>query len=1041
MSKYKRILSVALAIALIAAAAPWSALKVSAAFTGSFQFDEKGKFTVMQITDIQDNASVDSRIVNVITKAIARYSPDLVVFTGDNHAGMISETAFQSSVNQFLAPLLATNTKFAVTFGNHDNDKLPVIGTNAGTLQAQYDYFKSRGAGNFVDHDVVSLDGVGSGVIPIYQNGQTSGTPAYQVYLMDSNDAPSSGSYDSPYTSQIDYYIQRSINYPDVPSLWFMHIIVPDIYTKAMTIDDSGKVGGASPFSSNKWALNPAFINWERSSSSVYADIYREGPCSADQSVYESAAHRSSSGYGSKTLYEAWRDYGNLKGSYFGHDHLNEFTVTTADGIDLGYGDSTGLLIGYKDDDPGVSVYELDANGSYTTEFSAETDLDKVMVSFDANSGTGSMKSQLIAKNSTAPLAANTGITKTGYTFGGWNTKADGTGTPYANGANISVASADFKLYAVWEQNTMITFNANGGTGGFGPVSMQAGTTLTAPAVTKTGYTLTGWLPEVPATVPVFDTTYVAQWRINSYTVAFDANGGDGGSSATMEYASALSAPPVARTGYTFTGWVPAVPATVPAQDCTFTAQWQINNYTITFDANGGEGGSVAFMQYGDTLQAPAVNKTGNTFNGWLPAVPDTVPAGDAVYTAQWIVNSYNAVFDANGGEGGTAGPVPYGTTLEAPAVTKFGYKLTGWDPAIPETMPANDVTYTALWEPALYAYTFDPGGGTGGRSGMFYLWDDLASFVPTVTRTGYTFTGWSPEIPAITPANDVYFTALWNINSYTITFDVNGGTGSTSAVMVYGTALAAPAVYRQGFTLTGWSPALPDTVPAGNITYTAVWAVSTYRITFDANGGTGGTSELIAYGASIVPPTVTRANHIFIGWTPEVAAIVGETDLTYTALWQSIPPTILPKADSTTIIDSDEFFIYGLRSGLTAEQFESNFVYLSGNGSFVYSTTGLLGTGTKIDLIDNNTGLVIQTYTVIIFGDVNGDGNIDDGDSGQIVDHENYLYDWSNNPEKLRAGDVNADGDIDSLDAGIITDVLNYMMKINQVTGIYFTP
>ena len=269
MSKYKRIMSVALAISLIAAAAPWSALKVSASYTGSFQFDEKGKFTVMQITDVQDNADVDNRIVDVITKAIARYNPDLVVLTGDNHSGSISSSAFQSSVNEYLAPVLATNTKFAVTFGNHDNDKLPVIGTNAGTLQEQYDYFKTHGGSNFVDHDVAALDGVGSGVIPVYANGQTSGTPAYQVYLMDSNDTPSSGSYDSPYTGQIDYYIQRSITYPNVPSLWFMHIIVPDIYTRAMTIDAAGKVGGAAPFSSNKWALNSAFINWERSSSNV----------------------------------------------------------------------------------------------------------------------------------------------------------------------------------------------------------------------------------------------------------------------------------------------------------------------------------------------------------------------------------------------------------------------------------------------------------------------------------------------------------------------------------------------------------------------------------------------------------------------------------------------------------------------------------------------------------------------------------------------------------------------------------------------------
>jgi uncharacterized repeat protein (TIGR02543 family) len=1037
MLKNKRFICVALVIALIAAMAPWSALMASASFTGTFQFDSNGKFTVMQLTDIQDDQNVDARIISAITRAIARYSPDLIVFTGDNIKGSISVANFKKSVDSFLAPLISTNTKFAVTFGNHDAES-SILG-NPGSKTDQYAYYKSKGGSLFVEHDIAALDGVGSGVIPIYANGQTSGTPAYQVYLMDSNDAPSSGSYDAAYTSQVDYYIQTSQTYPAVPSLWFQHVIVPDVYTKAMTISTSGKVGGAAPFSSNNWTLNPSFINWSRSSSTVLADIYREGPCSADQSVYESAAHRSSAAYGSKTLYQAWDTYGNLKGAYFGHDHLNEFTVTTSDGIDLGYGDSTGLLFGYKDDDPGVSVYELNINGSYTTEFSAESDLDKVMVSFDANGGNGTMKSQLIAQNTTAPLNLNTGITKTGYTFGGWNTKADGTGTPYANGANITVTSADIKLYAKWEQNTLITFNANGGAGGFGPVSMQAGTSLTAPVVARTGYTFLGWSPAVPATVPVMDTTYVAQWSINSYTVAFDANGGEGGSVTSLQYGDPVMIPSVARTGYTFTGWLPEVPATVPAENSTFTAQWVINNYMISFDANGGEGSSTASMAYGTPLQSPAVTKTGYTFTGWLPEVPASVPAEDAIYTAQWSINSYNVVFDANGGTGGTAGLFEYGSAIEAPVVARFGYTFDGWDPALPLTVPANDVTYTAQWTATQYSYTFDPGGGTGGKSGMFYLWDDLASFAPTVTKTGNTFAGWSPVIPAVTPMNDVYFTALWNPNSYTITFNANGGTGGTSALMVYGTALVAPPVKKTGFTLTGWTPSLPQTVPAANRTYTAIWTVSKYLITFDANGGTGGTSKLLAYGTVIVPPTVTRTNYIFIGWTPSVAATVGESDLTYTAIWQSIPPSVLPRADSTTVIDSDRGLIFGLKTGLTRAQFESSFAYLGGNGSFAYSTTGLLGTGTKIDLIDNATGLVIQSYTIVIFGDVNGDGNIDDGDSGQVVDYENYLYNWDNNPERKMAGDVNGDGAVDSLDAGILTDVLNYMMHINQMTGMYY--
>ncbi|MEI6580122.1 MAG: hypothetical protein WCN92_11780, partial [Eubacteriales bacterium] len=117
MTNKKRGFSLFLAITMLTTIVPWSAMKVSASFNGALQFDTAGKFTVMQLTDIQEGATVNSRIISLITNAIARYKPDLVVFTGDNVKGIMSTSAFKSSVDSFLAPLLNTNTKFAVTFG------------------------------------------------------------------------------------------------------------------------------------------------------------------------------------------------------------------------------------------------------------------------------------------------------------------------------------------------------------------------------------------------------------------------------------------------------------------------------------------------------------------------------------------------------------------------------------------------------------------------------------------------------------------------------------------------------------------------------------------------------------------------------------------------------------------------------------------------------------------------------------------------------------------------------------------------------------
>jgi len=1043
MSKKIRFSSLILGIVMIVTMMPWSGITASASFTGALQFNANGKFTIMQVNDIQDDQNVDSTVISAITNNIARYHPDLVVFDGDNIIETISSVSnFQASVNEFLAPLLASNTKFAITFGNHDADG------SGGSLSSQYAYYKSHGGSLFIDQDVPALDGDASGVIPVYPNGQTSGTPAYQVYVMDSGHNPSSGSYDCCYTSQIDYYIQQSLTYPNVPSIWFQHVPVIDIYTRCLTTSGSGTSykGIGSPWSSNTYYMDPARINYSRSYSTNIADMYLEAPCPANQSVYESAAHRSSSTYGSKTLYEAWRDYGNFKGAYFGHDHTNKFTCTTSDGIDLGYGKGTTMyktagIISYNDGNPGCSIYQLDISGSYTNEYSTNVELaNDAMVTYDANGGLGTVRDQWIAKNTSATLHSNA-FAKNGYTFSGWNTKADGTGTSYANSANYSISTSDVTLYAKWLSNATynITFNANGGSGGTGPTAMNFGLPLTAPTVTRPGYVLTGWSPSVPSTVPSADTTYTAQWAANTYTVnyngngstsgstansshtydissnlttngfskvgssflgwstsssatsptytnsqsvlnlttnpndvvtfyavwainqytvtfnstggtavtsktqayntsvtkpadptktgctfsgwyadigltsaltwpytmgasdvtfyakwtannyniSFNANGGTGGTSGSMQFGTALSAPVVTRTGYTFLGWSPEVPAAVPGADTTYTAQWVAKSINITFDANGGTGGTGGSMAFGSTLSAPSVTRTGYSFTGWSPSVPATVPASDTTYTAQWSVINYNISFNANGGTGGTSASMQYGAALSAPAVTRSGYTLMGWSPDVPLTVPAADTTYIAQWALNSNNVIINANGGDGGTSAMLTIGSPINS--PGVSKDGYIFAGWLPALPSAVVGGLNTYSAQWVVNSYMITFDANGGTGGTSSLMQYGTQLTAPTVSRTGFAFTGWSSSVPATVPGVNTSYIAQWARNKVNVTFDANGGTGGTSSLMTYGDQLTPPVVSRSGYIFTGWSPAAPSKVVEGNHTYTATWMAV--------------------------------------------------------------------------------------------------------------------------------------------------------
>lgn len=834
MSKKRRLLSIITAFAILAALAPWASVSAQASYTGTFNFDNDGKFTVMQITDIQSGTDVPSRVTTAISNAIARYKPDLAVFTGDNVIeSIVTESNFRSVINAIVAPLNDTNTKFAVTFGNHDDE-----GPGAPDKSEQYDYYKSVGGSNFVDHDVSALSGVGSGVIPIYANGQTNGTPAYQVYLMDSGSDPSTGSYDACYTDQVNYYIQNSEMYPDVPSLWFQHVVVPDIYSKCMTTTDNGtgvSFTGSGSFSGSKWYLNTARINWSRSSSASIADIYNEAPAPCTTSLYESSAHRSSASYGSKTLYESWVAYGNLKGAYFGHDHLNEFTLTTADGIDLGYGECSGLyktlgVYAYNDNNPGVSIYELDIDGTYTNKYVAESDLAVPVIDPSSPTG-GTFRVHVVTKKNgiTGPFECGTTDDVYIYFFDYEN--------PASNAADYLYKSQDL---AGTETGGNLIGNGN---------SDAWTTLLNVPGPTK-------------------------EWK--SFQIRKASGTDDWNCDYWYLYYTPLGGTEVLLGGYNGSGndWF----TNNPSSEQVNTPWFSQNNHTVTFDGNSADGGSTVTQDivYGtaDFLRPNGFVKTGHSFAGWA-----NTPDGDVSYSDQVKYQM------------GTAG-----------------------------------VTLYAKWIANTYTIGYTGNGSDGGSTAdSEHIYDIVKNLTPNgFSRTGYSFAGWATK--------------------------ENGGVEYTDSQSVVNIA------------------------DSGSVLLYAVWIMDAVTLT--------------------------------------------------------------AKTDSITVVDETEGLIFGLEPGITPVEFESRFVTILGNGHIDYSTTGLLGTGTKVDLIDNTTGAIIMTYTIIIFGDVNGDGNVDSGDAGTAVDYENYLIKWETPEEAffMRAGDVNGDGVTDAIDAGIMVDYENYIIDIEQI-------
>ena len=417
-------------------------------------------------------------------------------------------------------------------------------------------------------------------------------------------------------------------------------------------------------------------------------------------------------------------------------------------------------------------------------------------------------------------------FTRVGYTQVGWST-VDG-GEKVYDFKDIYTKNEALTLYPVWNTNKYtIAFDTNGGSE-IAPITQDYGTEITAPDnPTRKGYTFKGWDKAIPETMPAENITVKAQWEINQYTITFDTNGGSEIAPITQDYGTKITAPDKpTRKGYTFKGWDKAIPETMPAENITVKAQWEINQYTITFDTNGGSEIAPITQDYGTKITAPdKPTRKGYTFKGWDKEIPETMPAENMTVKAQWEINQYTIAFDTNGGSEIAPITQDYGTEITAPDnPTRKGYTFKGWDKEIPETMPAENITVKAQWEINQYTIAFDTNGG----SEIAPITQDYGTEITAPdnpTRKGYTFKGWHKEIPETMPAENITVKAQWKINQYTITFDTNGGSEIAPITQDYGTEITAPDnPTRKGYTFKGWHKEIPETMPAENITITARW-------------------------------------------------------------------------------------------------------------------------------------------------------------------------------------------------------------------------
>jgi uncharacterized repeat protein (TIGR02543 family) len=439
--------------------------------------------------------------------------------------------------------------------------------------------------------------------------------------------------------------------------------------------------------------------------------------------------------------------------------------------------------------------------------------------------------------------------------------------------ANVELGDAQFKSHfagctatlTVFDEFTVTAAAADAQMGIVtGSGTFESGEEVTVTATANEGYHFVNW--SVDGTiVSVTDTytftvgantTLTATFAPNSYTLTFVLNNGEENVVKTQNFGTELKAPEnLVKTGYSFSGWSPEVPATVPAGNMTYTAQWTINQYAMTFVLNNGEENIVITQDYATELVAPIPTKEGHTFAGWDKAVPATIPAENMTFNATWTVNQYVMTFVLNNGEKDVVKAMDFGAELKAPEnIKKTGYVLAGWDPELPATVPSGNMTFEAIWAPEQYAITYNLAGGQladGETNPESYTIESEAITLKNPTREGYTFAGWtgtgiegsSMEVTIAKGSMGARtYTATWTPITYTITYDLAGGTLATgesnpATYTIESEAITLKNPTREGYDFIGWTgtglstATMAVTIAKGSIgnrTYTATWKEAT---------------------------------------------------------------------------------------------------------------------------------------------------------------------------------------------------------------------
>jgi len=627
-------------------------------------------------------------------------------------------------------------------------------------------------------------------------------------------------------------------------------------------------------------------------------------------------------------------------------------------------------------------------------------------------------------------------LTKEGYTFDGWFTNEECT-TP----ANLTItkgSNGDITLYAKWTPITYtIEYVTYGGTATGNPKTYIITDNVTFNNATLSGYVFKGWYTAAEGGSKVTGITagttgniiLYAHWDYVS-TITFESNGGSPVNSISNVEGTAISAP-VAPTKehYTFAGWYSDAAlknaysfTTQPAEDITLYAKWTPVVYEIEYVLNGGTNSENNVVEYTveDKIELYAPSKVGYTFIGWFTDAEFTSSvvtelkvgtSGKITLYAHYSVNQYTISFESNGGTSVSAITQNYATSVTAPeAPSKNGYTFAGWYSNASltskytfSTMPAEDITLYAKWNLETYNITYNLNGGTNNSSNpATYTITSAKITLKAPTKTGYSFAGWYTDAKcteAITEIASgsygvVELFAKWTATEYTITYvTADGATHSNILTYTIETDLTTLAdATLKGHAFGGWytddSYATAVTTVAGgeigNKTIYAKFTANTYNVWLDGNeeascvvsfnlNGAEGTiaSQTVTPTATLKYPTVpTRAGYIFAGWYDnenctgslyDFTAVV-TSDTTLYAKWVKVE-----NATAIAINGSSNITLNGkYEQMLMFVPLVSGNITITASGS--YDTFGVLYSSDMTALVQNDDGASDGSNFLIVY-------------------------------------------------------------------------